>query len=71
MYVIAGSRFDEGLTSVATTSVYDPATDTWTNLKPAPRSGNGLAGARVVVNGQPRVVLVGGARPGNNFHFIP
>ena len=66
MYVIAGTRVDFGrpedpirFTPVATTSVYDPATDTWMNLKPAPRSGSGRAGGRVVVNGQPRVALAG------------
>ncbi len=78
MYVIAGIRVDVGgpedpigFTPVATTSVYDPATDTWTNLKAAPRSGGGLAAGRVVVSGQPRAALVGGARPGNNLQFLP
>lgn len=77
LYVIAGVRvaIDEegGVTStpVATTSVYDPVTDSWKNVLPAPRSGPGLAGGRVVVNGQARVALVGGARPGNNLQYVP
>jgi N-acetylneuraminic acid mutarotase len=71
MYVIAGIREGDSRTPVATTSMYNPATDTWTNLKPAPRVGAGLAAGRVVVNGKPRVALVGGARPGNNWHFLP
>jgi N-acetylneuraminic acid mutarotase len=73
MYVIAGFRRAESgyPTPVATTSVYDPTSNTWTNLTPAPRSGPGLAAGRVVVNGEARVALVGGARPGNNFQFLP
>jgi N-acetylneuraminic acid mutarotase len=74
MYVIAGVRYDaagSSGTSVATTSRYDPATNTWKNLAPAPRGGAGLAADRVVVGSQPRVDLVGGARPGNNLQYVP
>jgi N-acetylneuraminic acid mutarotase len=52
-------------------SVYDPATDTWNTIAQAPRAGVGLAAARVVVGGQPRIELVGGARPGNNRQYVP
>jgi N-acetylneuraminic acid mutarotase len=72
MYVIAGVIFsDFDRQSVSTTSMYDPVTNTWKNLAPAPRSGGGLAAGRVVVNGQARIELVGGARPGNNLQYIP
>ena len=69
LYMIAG--FNRDGDRLATTSVYNPATNTWRNLAPAPRSGAGLAAGRVVVNGQPRIALVGGARPANNFQFVP
>jgi N-acetylneuraminic acid mutarotase len=74
LYVIAGNHWDDAGTQsipVATTSRYDPATDTWTNLKVAPRGGGGLIADRVVVNGQPRIEVVGGERPGNNMQYIP
>ena len=69
LYMIAGGNRDGEL--VAATSVYDPARNTWRNLAPAPRSGIGLAAGRVVVNGQPRIALIGGARPKNAFLFRP
>jgi hypothetical protein len=59
------------LNAVATTSVYDPVTNKWTNVAPAPRKGNGLAAVRIVVDGKPRIALVGSARPGNNLQYIP
>jgi N-acetylneuraminic acid mutarotase len=70
LYVIAGLRRSD-FARVATTSVYDAASNTWKNVAPAPRSGSGLAAARVFVNGQPRIELVGGAPPGNNVQYIP
>src|SRR4051812_2460834 len=50
---------------------YDPASNQWTSLKPLPRDLLGLAGGRVIVNGQPRFEVVGGVRPGNNLQYIP
>jgi N-acetylneuraminic acid mutarotase len=70
LYAIGGVRPSD-LASVTTTSVYDPTTDTWKNLARAPRGGRGLAAARVVVSGQPRIELIGGARPGNNLQYVP
>ena len=70
MYVIAGRRVSD-VTLVSTTSVYDASSNTWKNVAPAPRGGAGLAAGRVVVNGQPRLELVGGARPGNNMQYTP
>jgi N-acetylneuraminic acid mutarotase len=73
LYVIGGwTRLEDGtLTAVRTTSVYDPSTDTWTNKAPLPNPRVGIAASRVVLNGQPRIELVGGARPGNNLQYIP
>jgi N-acetylneuraminic acid mutarotase len=50
---------------------YDPTSDQWSSLTPLPRDLRGLAGGRVVVNGQPRFEVVGGVRPGNNLQYIP
>lgn len=30
-----------------------------------------FAGSRVVLNGQPRIEVVGGSRPGNNLAYTP
>ena len=74
LYVIGGFRGELDGTSetiVATTSVYDPATDTWSNRAPFPEPFINLSASRVVLNGQPRIHVVGGARPGNNRAHIP
>jgi N-acetylneuraminic acid mutarotase len=68
LYVIAGENLEFAPTT--TTSVYDPATDSWKNVAPAPRT-SGLAAGRVFVNGKPRIELIGGRRPGNNSQYIP
>jgi N-acetylneuraminic acid mutarotase len=75
LYVIGGARFvynSDGtlasVESVTTNSRYDAATNTWKNLRNAPRGG---AADRVVVNGQPRIELVGGKAPGNNVQYVP
>jgi N-acetylneuraminic acid mutarotase len=70
LYVIAGRRSSD-FAPVNTTSVYDASTNTWKNVAPAPRGGPGLAAARVFLSGQPRIELVGGARPGNNMQYLP
>jgi N-acetylneuraminic acid mutarotase len=53
------------------TSVYDPATDTWTDKALTPTARHAIAASRVVLNGQGRIELVGGTRPGNNVQYIP
>jgi N-acetylneuraminic acid mutarotase len=70
LYAIAGERVSDRV-DVRTTSVYDPASNTWKNLAQAPRGGDGLAAGRVVIGGQPRIELVGGLRPGNNLQYVP
>jgi N-acetylneuraminic acid mutarotase len=78
LYVMAGSRIlynSDGtiasIQAVATNSRYTPATNTWTNVKGAPRGGPGLGSDRVFVGGKSRIELVGGARPGNNLQYVP
>jgi N-acetylneuraminic acid mutarotase len=73
LWVIGGNQRnpDGTVTTVRTTSVYDPGTNTWSTRAPLPTPGYDLAASRVVFNGQPRIELVGGARPGNNLQYIP
>jgi N-acetylneuraminic acid mutarotase len=54
--------------------IYDPVSDTWKG-KPLLTTFNSWVGeltaARVFVNGQSRVEMIGGLRPGNNQQYIP
>ncbi len=55
--------------------IYDPVSDTWES-KPLLTTFsywdvNRLTAARVFLNGQPRVEVIGGFRPGNNQQYIP
>jgi N-acetylneuraminic acid mutarotase len=69
LYVIGGRR--PVFEPVPWTSVYDPATDAWTRVAPLPAARAAIAASRVMLNGQPRIELVGGLRPGNNLQYIP
>jgi N-acetylneuraminic acid mutarotase len=72
LYVIGGLRRDPlGITVVPTTSVYDPATDTWTHKARLPSPMSDFAAGRVIVNGTARVDVFGGAPPGNHLELIP
>jgi N-acetylneuraminic acid mutarotase len=53
------------------TRVYDPATDAWTSKAPMPPRSGAVGAGKVVVNGQPRIEVVGGSRPGNNLAYLP
>lgn len=57
--------------AVATTSVYDPATNQWQNLAPAPFDGGARGAGRVLAGGQVRIDVVGGPRPANHWQFTP
>jgi N-acetylneuraminic acid mutarotase len=72
-YIMGGVRTnpDGSRTVVATTSVYDPATNIWTHKAPMPTARTLIAAGRVVVNGQTRLSVVGGLRPGNHLQYIP
>jgi len=74
LYVIGGFRSaPDGSAQdiVATTSVYNPATDTWSTRAPFPEPFINLSARRVVLNGKQRIHVVGGTRPGNNRAYIP
>ena len=68
LYVVGGSV---DATSSGRVDVYDPGTNTWTKKAPIPRVEWGLSAGRGVVNGQARLEVVGGARPGNNLQYSP
>jgi hypothetical protein len=69
LYVIGGVVRDPDGTvrAVSTTSVYDPATDTWSTKTPMPDKRGGVA-SRVVFNGQPRIEVVNAYA---NLQYIP
>jgi hypothetical protein len=77
LYVIGGhgrAPNEQGTpVDLVTVKVYDPATNQWTTAARLPdgAGGGGRVAAQVVVNGQPRIELVGGVRPGNNLQYIP
>src|SRR5690242_21438247 len=55
-------------------SMFDPANGTWTPLPGPPAKVYDFywTMSRVVVNGQPRIEIVGpGDRPGNNYQYVP
>lgn len=61
LYTISGTKF----------RVYDPVTNSVTTLAALP-SDRGLgAAAKVFLNGQPRLEVLGGMGPGNNLQYIP
>jgi N-acetylneuraminic acid mutarotase len=73
LYIIGGYQRepDGSRKRVRTTNVYDPATNTWTTRAPMPTERHDFSASRVVFNGQPRIEVVGGERPGNNLQYIP
>ena len=70
LYVVGGINGSSN-TSLGTTLVYDPKTDTWAipTREPSPRIF--VAASRVVRDGVARLELVGGLRPGNNLEYTP
>lgn len=74
LYVIGGyeENPDGSITSSnRTTEIYNPITNTWTTKAPLPTGRSDVAASRVMFNGQPRIEVVGGRRPGNNLAYIP
>jgi N-acetylneuraminic acid mutarotase len=74
LYIMGGTQLSSdgsSLAVVATTSVYVPATNSWSTKAPLPSPRAGIAASRVALNGQLRIEVVGGARPGNNVAYIP
>jgi N-acetylneuraminic acid mutarotase len=73
LYVISGygKKADGTIALIPTTSIYDPATNSWTNQQAMPSARAGIPAVRVALNGQPRAEVIGGSRPGNNVAYIP
>jgi len=72
LYILGGYEYgsDGSRRIVRKTSMYDPATNTWTNQAPMPSDRIETTASLVTVSGKTRIDLVGGARPGNNLQFI-
>jgi N-acetylneuraminic acid mutarotase len=72
LFVIGGERFTStGEIVLRRNIAYDPSTNTWTNKTPMPTARVGVAATKVFLNGQPRIEVVGGRRPGNNVQYVP
>ena len=73
LYVIGGVAHDANgdLQLVSTTSVYDPTSNAWSTRAPIPDARANIAGTRVFRDGQSRIELMGGSRPGSNLQYIP
>jgi N-acetylneuraminic acid mutarotase len=74
LYVMGGVRPDSVTAQRDTlreTIVYDPATDKWTVRASLPVRRSGITGSKVLVNGQPRIEVIGGVAPNNNVQYIP
>ncbi len=73
LYVMGGLRFNGvGLDILDITIVYDPVTDTWTRRASLPSPRSDMSATTVLLNGKPRIELVGGMAPeNNNLQYIP
>ncbi len=73
LYLIGGYRVnaDGSQTAVRATNIYNPATKQWTTGAPLPTARVETSASRVVLNGQPRIEVVGGPAPGNNLSYQP
>lgn len=70
---LVGCRGDDDTSGSYPMLVFDPKVGNWSEAAAPPWAADGWSStlSRVVVNGQPRLELVGGARPGNNFQYVP
>ena len=74
LYVMGGRRYNAARDAYETldiTVVYDPTTDAWTRRASMPSPRSDIAATRVVLDGQPRIQVVGGVPPGNNLQYVP
>jgi N-acetylneuraminic acid mutarotase len=73
LYVMGGVRFNGvGLDILDITIVYDPVTDAWTRRASLPSARYGLSASTVLLNGKPRIEMVGGTvSENNNLQYIP
>lgn len=70
---LVGCHADDDWNGVYPMLVFDPKVRSWSQVAAPPVSTIGylLTLSRVVVNGQPRLELIGGAKPGNNWQYVP
>jgi N-acetylneuraminic acid mutarotase len=74
LYVMGGQRYNaarQTFETVATTVVYDPATDTWTPKPSLPSPRTDISASKVLLAGQPRIEVVGGLFADNNVQYVP
>ena len=72
LYVMGGNRRNgDVVETLNLTSVFDPMTNVWSQRGPLPSPRAGIAGTTVMLNGTPRIEVIGGAAPGNNLQYIP
>ena len=74
LYIFGGWEWngtDASNTRVRTVNVYNPGTDSWTKAAPMPTTRFGYSAERVLLNGQARIEVVGGSKPGDNLQFTP
>ena len=64
-------KSDGTIAQVPTTSVYDPASNSWSHVAPLPKARSNIAASRIEVNGSARIEVIGGAGAGNNLQFSP
>ena len=69
LYVMGGRT--TSFTLVARTSAYDSIADTWTRRASLSAARAAIAARRVVRNGQPRIEVVSGLRPGSDLQSVP
>ena len=74
LYVIGGNSWNAAHDAVETldlTSVFNPLTNLWSRRAPLPSPRVGIVGTMVMLNGTPRIEVIGGPAPGNNLQYIP
>lgn len=72
LYVMGGLRSKgAGQEILDVTIMYDPVRDTWTPRAPLPTPRYAISASKVLLNGKPRIELVGGMAPPNNLQYIP
>jgi len=76
LYVMGGLRYDpiaNELQELDVTIVYDPVTNLWTRRASMPSPRIYMAGTTVLLNGKPRIEVVGGAGglAADNLQYIP
>jgi len=74
LYVIGGRLVhppDGPIDTLRTVRAYNPGTNAWTTKAPLPNPGWRFAATKVFLDGEARIEIVGGSRPGNNVQYVP